>query len=638
MALTEVETAPANHDDHVDLTISKCMDPDNLKSFFLYAGAGSGKTRSLVTALETFSQNHGSRFYKNGHQIAVITYTNAACDEITERVASHSKNGETLFRICTIHSFCWLLIQNFHSNIREYLLEEIPTEITEISEKERKGRASKASLDRQRKIKSLKERLEWLSVSRKFTYNPNGNDFGQASLSHSEVLKITANFILNKPIMKAIIVKKFPYVLIDESQDTNKDLIDAFFHLEEEKKGEFALGLLGDQMQRIYLDGKERLADSIPERWVKPEKELNHRCPQRIIQLSNSLRSIADGQCQKARDDSDQGLVRIFIAPTNTQDKHELEKKIMHEMKKMTGDELWVTGGNYVKSLTLEHHMAAKRMGFLELFTALDGHSSLTTGLRDGSLPGLRFFSEVIEPVVQAYNAHNRFELMALCRKHSLLLKQDAIASRMNNESEALEDPLRDIREAIDDLVYCVNNENATFEDVLKTVDKTDVFPIPNSLRPFIVDLKAESIDNNDEEDDEKTSLTAWRDFLESPYKQIQPYARYIGDTGEFDTHQGVKGREFDRVFVVIDDNEARGFLFSYEKLLGAKPASASDTKNISEGKESSQDRTLRLLYVTCTRAEKSLALVVYSENPKSLKNHVIDQGWFLESEVVELP
>jgi hypothetical protein len=72
---------------------------------------------------------------------------------------------------------------------------------------------------------------------------------------------------------------------------------------------------------------------------------------------------------------------------------------------------------------------------------------------------------------------------------------------------------------------------------------------------------------------------------------------------------QGVKGREFDRVFVILDDSEARGFMFSYEKLLGAKPFSEEDKRKIAEGTETGINRSRRLLYVTCTRAKKSLAL-----------------------------
>lgn len=638
MSLMQLETAPANHDDHVDQVISQCMNPSSPKSFFLYAGAGSGKTRSLVTALESFTDKYSNLFLKQGYQVAIITYTNTACDEITERVFQYSRNSENLFHISTIHSFCWLLIQGFHSDIQSYLLENIPDEIDEISEKERKGRVgTKASIDRQRKIKSLQERLQWLSIPRKFTYNPNGDNFGQTSLSHSEVLKITASFILEKPIMRAILVKKFPFILIDESQDTNKQLMDAFLNLENEKQGNFALGLFGDQMQRIYLDGKEKLADSIPARWEKPEKKLNHRSPKRIIQLGNTLRSMIDQHYQKARSDSDTGVVRLFVVPENVLEKTKLEKQIKGIMEEITNDELWVAGADSVKSLTLEHHMSAKRMGFSDLFTALDGHSSLATGLRDGSLPGLRFFSEIIDPTVQAYNADNHFELMMLCRKYSELLKYEAVVNCLSDDHKGEQDPLKHIRKAINKLISCANNENATFEDVLKVVAEDNIFPIPNNLQPFTMELDAKLADDIEEKND-SSHLSAWRTFLESPYKQIRPYSHYIEGSAEFDTHQGVKGREFDRVFVVISDSEARGFLYSYEKLLGTKPVSPSDTKKMNEGKDTSQSRTLRLLYVTCTRAEKSLALVVYSNNPTALKKHVVSQGWFLEDEIIELP
>ena len=129
--------------------------------------------------------------------------------------------------------------------------------------------------------------------------------------------------------------------------------------------------------------------------------------------------------------------------------------------------------------------------------------------------------------------------------------------------------------------------------------------------------------------------MEAWRAFLETPYNQIVPYADYVGDRGAFGTHQGVKGLEFDRVLVVMDDSEARGFLFSYEKLFGARPLSAGDLQRGAEGSETAVDRTRRLLYVTCTRARRSLALVVYTDSPSDLAGAVVRQGWF-ESEELE--
>lgn len=37
---------------HVDEEIKKCLDPQAPQSFFLFAGAGSGKTSSLIAALD----------------------------------------------------------------------------------------------------------------------------------------------------------------------------------------------------------------------------------------------------------------------------------------------------------------------------------------------------------------------------------------------------------------------------------------------------------------------------------------------------------------------------------------------------------------------------------------------------------
>jgi DNA helicase-2/ATP-dependent DNA helicase PcrA len=634
MELTKVETEKANYDDRTDDIISQCMNPNNPQSFFLYAGAGSGKTRSLVNALVKFSDDHGLSLYRKSQQVAVITYTNAACDEIQKRVTKHSTIGNRLFCISTIHSFCWQLIKNFHSDIQVYLLQSIPVDICKHQEEENKGRkGTKASFDRLAKIQSLEERLQWLALPREFTYNPNGDNFCKASLSHAEVLKITADFVSNKPVMRMMIAKKYPFILIDESQDTNKGLIEAFFILENDMKGQFALGLIGDQMQRIYMDGKEKLLEAVPDYWARPEKKLNHRCPLRVIQLSNAIRSTEDKQYQKAPENSEQGVIRIFAAPIETVDKNSLEERMKQVMKEATGDVLWLAGGTFVKSLTLEHHMAARRMGFYTLFTSLDSHPSLKTGLRDGTLSALRFFSEIIEPVIQAYNSGNRFELMALCRAHSGLLEQLVSYADI---LELSDDPLKILRDAVNDLVSCSNDVHSTFEDVLKSVRKSAIFTIPNVLMPFVAKQTSDVVETDETDETQVTALSALRKFLESPYNQIRPYIRYIEkNAGEFDTHQGVKGREFERVFVVIDDNEARGRTFSYDKIFGIKAPSASDIQRNKEGKETSMDKTLRLLYVTCTRAEKSLALVVYSVNPKQLAQHVVKQGWFSENEVL---
>jgi DNA helicase-2/ATP-dependent DNA helicase PcrA len=52
------------------------------------------------------------------------------------------------------------------------------------------------------------------------------------------------------------------------------------------------------------------------------------------------------------------------------------------------------------------------------------------------------------------------------------------------------------------------------------------------------------------------------------------------------------------------------------------------------ENKETTIDRTLRLFYVACSRAEKSLAIVAYTPEPEKVKRHIQNIGWFEEGEI----
>lgn len=45
-----------------DATIKSCLTSGSLKSFFLFAGAGSGKTRSLIEALKEARSARGRSF------------------------------------------------------------------------------------------------------------------------------------------------------------------------------------------------------------------------------------------------------------------------------------------------------------------------------------------------------------------------------------------------------------------------------------------------------------------------------------------------------------------------------------------------------------------------------------------------
>lgn len=118
---------------------------------------------------------------------------------------------------------------------------------------------------------------------------------------------------------------------------------------------------------------------------------------------------------------------------------------------------------------------------------------------------------------------------------------------------------------------------------------------------------------------------------LDAKIDQLFKYASYIDGSSAFDTHQGVKGLQFERVMAILDDDEAGGFLFDYEKFLGIKELSASDIKNESLGLDSALSRTRRLFYVICSCAEKSLAVVYYTKSLKFLKDKLIKKSGLLK-------
>lgn len=620
-------------DDAADATILACLNLTAPKSFFLYAGAGSGKTRSLVEAIRTVCREQGRRLSLNGQKIGVITYTNAACDEIKQRLEYDPR-----VEVSTIHAFAWSLIAGYDADIRQWLSSNLLEEIAELEAAQAKGKPnSKAASDRARSIENKEARRAGLSEIVRFVYSPTGDNRTRDSLNHAEVIAMTAHFIATKPGLRALLIARFPVLLIDESQDTSRKLMDVLLELQTAHADRFSLGLFGDTMQRIYAEGKEHLAEAIPPDWARPRKQMNHRCPKRVIALINKIRADDDAQEQRSRSDAAEGTVRLFLAQEGVGNPSGLEAEIAAKMADITGDVDWAGGDTKIKTLALEHMMSARRFGFEAFFSPLYNYEQMRTGLLDGSGRGIGFFTRELLPLAQGLAAGDKFATAAALRKTSPLLDRAALAAAGEKQAEVL----AQAKIACDGLNAILHGDaSPPLRSVLRFVAETQLFAIPDILAPFVV---ADEVDGDkgdavagDEPDDAKSEIGAWRLALDAPFNQIEKYDRYVRGVSQFDTHQGVKGLEFPRVMIVISDEEARGFMFSYGKLMGIKEKSKTDLDNEAAGKETTVDRTRRLFYVTCSRAEESLAIVYYSENPAAARDGMVARGWF-EPEEIEM-
>ena len=624
-------------DAEADETILGCLSLEKPKSFFLYAGAGSGKTRSLVEAIRTVCREQGRRLSQTGQKIGVITYTNAACDEIKQRLEFDPR-----VEVSTIHSFAWSLIAGYDIDIRQWLAAKLLRDVAELEEAQAKGRAgSKAAADRARSIESKQRRHDRLDATTRFVYSPTGDNRALDALSHAEVIAMTADFLSAKPGLRRLLVTRFPILLIDESQDTNRRLMDVLLDVEAAYRDTFCLGLFGDMMQRIYADGKDRLAEAIPESWARPRKRMNHRCPKRLIEFINRIRRDEDREEQVPRSDASAGVVRLFVVPQATADKTAVEAAIATRMAEITGDQNWAAGSDAIKTLALEHLMSARRFGFEAFFAPLYSVERIRTSFLQGTGAGIGLFTREIIPLVTALRAKDRFAAAAIVRRTSPLLERKALEEAGDKQA----DILGEARAACDGLLALVSGDGKpSARTVLGYVAETRLFTIPDVLAPFatpdevapVADAGGEADDlaGEEEEVDLKSELGGWRQALEAPFDQIEKYDRYVQGVSQFDTHQGVKGLEFPRVMVIVSDEEARGFLFAYDKLFGAKEKSKSDLENEAAGKETTIDRTRRLFYVTCSRAEESLAVVYYAADPALARDAINSQGWFEPDEI----
>lgn len=603
----------ANADNNIDLQLKECVSNEKRKSFFLFAGAGSGKTYSLVKLLENIQNVWGNKLMREHRQVAVITYTNAATDEIMRRI-----DYNPLFHVSTIHSFVWDSIKTYQKDIKARYLQRLQANIDELQAKidATKNKETKTYKANQEKINHLIERKEAKEKIDKFIYNPNGDNLKANSLNHSDVIEIGTQMLQVNLLLQQIITQQYPFMLIDESQDTRSGLVDAFFTIQKNFPNDFTLGLIGDIKQRIYMDGKADIKNLIPADWEKPEKVMNYRCSKRIIQLANKISSVLDGSEQQARDDAPEGYVHLFLVNShNVLDKNAKELDVRAKMSAITGDEQW---NSDVKVLTLEHSMAAVRLDFKDFYELFARLPKYQMSFLQGDMAEMSFFANMVFPLMTMLKENDGIGVLNLLKKKSPLL--EAVPDRDYPEM------LGKIRNVLDEL-RSSNLEEMKVSEIIEFVQRNMLFAIPDHLT-LALNSKEEEVDKDDKE-----SL-AWVRALQLPLRQFKAYDDYVHERTPYATHQGVKGLEFPRVLVLIDEEAAKGNMFSYEKLFNVTPLSQTDIKNKEMGKENSIDRTSRLFYVTCTRAKESLAILMYTSNTERTKQTAIQYGWFEEKEI----
>ena len=314
--------------------------------------------------------------------------------------------------------------------------------------------------------------------------------------------------------------------------------------------------------------------------------------------------------------------MRLFVVKQHENlKKDEIEETVMKIMNEVTADEKWFGNDADVKILTLEHMMAARRLGFDQFYSPFAKVTKYQMTFLQGTVSEIEFFTKEVLPIAESIKGDGA-EALKILKAYSPLLSKDNIDNPYKLYLKCREEAVK---------VAGIVNDNKTVREIVKAIWDAQLLRIPEVV------YSASKLSVEDVRDTDNDELVAWVNVMDLPIEKIKSYDDYVNQRTRFDTHQGVKGLEFERVMVIIDDTEAKGFMFSYDKLFGVKELSDTDKRNIEEGKETSVERTQRLFYVTCTRARESLAVIMYTSDPDKVKTQAICKGWFVEKEIIRM-
>ncbi|NOY16219.1 MAG: AAA family ATPase [Gammaproteobacteria bacterium] len=613
-------------DTKADLTLRVRLSEEGTRHFIMIAGAGSGKTTSLIKALNYLKQSRGHQMQRQAQQIACITYTDKAVNEISGDVGQ-----DPLFHVSTIHSFLWSVIKPFQSDLHAWVRQRLAEKIDEAQTKIDKPRVRPATIEKERaKIERYKHQLEVVDTVKQFTYGT-GSDYAKGILGHSDILRLGPSLITKHALMRKVVAQRFPVIFVDESQDTEPDFVSALKALAESALPEFCLGFFGDPVQKIYMTGVGHIRPE--ENWISIEKPENFRCPVSVLNVINRIRAEADGLVQTGGRMIDQDGVleavqaaRLFILPADNR----RAERLVHVrtwLSEHNNDPLWQSDEEEgdVRMLVIVHRMAASRLGFQNIYSALNDKApeNLKSGLTDGTAWIVRPFIRYLLPLLKAHRSGDDFEVMTLLRQYCPRLQAERLTGHdMAAELASLKTDLV----SLDDQL--VVGSTVDIGTIISFAQTRELVELDERFLPVLTDYaEGDTFDNNAPENSPLR-------FMQCEAGELWGYQTYIEDQSPFATQQGIKGAEFDRVLVVVDDEENTNNSFSYGKYFGLTPLSKRDQANIDAGGETVVDRTRRLFYVCCSRAVKDLAVVIFTADVATVHAVVDAKGYFATDDI----
>jgi DNA helicase-2/ATP-dependent DNA helicase PcrA len=606
---TRVESA-------ADAQVQKCLQEH--RSFAMIAGAGSGKTSSLVEALSRIRDREGSVLKRQGQRIACITFTKRAVEVIKTRLGF-----DNIYLVSTLHSFLWGQISRFHEDIREALRESRIPALIEKAKEDDNGGKSKKALKARAKIERLTEDLAAIVKVKFFEYaDTNFSDYGEGQIGHDDVIEIATYLFAKNATFRRITGLRFPYIFVDEAQDTFEGIV-AGLNLVGAGTGLPVIGYFGDPWQQIYDRSAGDFAP--PEGGEVITKTENFRCSQSVIRLLNAYRDDVE-QYAAGANKTCEGSVEFLLVqaeePTEPRKRYS-EDQIERALARMDAAiEGWGwTGRDDVMRLFLVRQMIARRLGFADLnrlFTGEYASSRAQDAFESGEHFLLKPFLSTICPLIAAHEQGDARMVINLLRRESPAFAVDGFNAEkslkvMVQTSSALVSQLQALwrTETIGAVLrFCIDNQIVQPSERLS--EHLDRAP-----RDEAFDEDLHSLDKGDWLADS---------LIQMPPGPVAHYAEYIANNTAYSTQHGVKGEEYEKVMVVYDDVEAAWNNYSFNKVLTPLTAGEPTDRQLSI--------TQKLAYVSFSRAKEDLRVLMFTANPEDARTELINSKLLMPDQI----
>lgn len=422
--------------------------------------------------------------------------------------------------------------------------------------------------------------------------------------SHDTLLDYSLKLISNYPTLRKIIGNKYPYILVDEYQDTSKVVIDIMSKLAEDFPKDLLIGYYGDKKQNIYDAGIGDSISTIHKELKTIKKEFNRRSAVEVINAGNLIRN--DDLKQKTiYENCPSGSVSFYNGS-------EIDNFIDFHKKKWD-----ISSKNKLDCLLLRNEDIAHRTGFGNMYNFYKD-SKAYSGLKYKDLR-----DHILNKEPEKLGKIQSFLYYLIDFKNKIKNANTLVNSLINKDVIKHLD-IKKLRNLISQLQKIDGQNIELYLNSFFTKMETSDINVKNTLRYFIKDDDISSLsilkecifnelfptDENDSEDEINNYKEKMEEFLSLDVSVFDNWYNYLNDEELTDiiyhTYHGTKGEEFNNVIIIMnkDFGTTRDYFGNLLKKISAP--SEQDEDNIKKARN--------LFYVAITRAKLNLA-ILYTDN-----------------------